>query len=346
MLICNIYASFIKKKSQNLRDYADAAMRYFRSTGLIKVSAIGKSLSIIPDKIKEVDYILSSISRDPVYVEDQDSYENYLWNPNIPKLLSDDRDMILSQLQNEFNVTPDKNLSINCLKDLLNNHIEQRKENRISQQVVQIKDYKLYDDIEKIFNDLNKTFDPSLYFEWNTWRAMTMLDGGNIKANLKFDDEGKPMNTAQGNMADIECSYDDFDVIVEVSLSSGQLQFKMEGEPVPRHIGIHKQKTNKPTYCFFIAPTINKATIAHFYSLHISNIEMYGGRCNIIPLSLNTFRKMLGDAVNAEHKPVPAKIKGLFITSNQIAKQCLSEDKGETEWYDGITKIANNWLSA
>jgi hypothetical protein len=31
---------------------------------------------------------------------------------------------------------------------------------------------------------------------------MTMLDGGEIKANLKFDDFGNPMLTAQGNMAD------------------------------------------------------------------------------------------------------------------------------------------------
>ena len=37
-----------------------------------------------------------------------------------------------------------------------------------------------------------------------------MLNGGNIKANLKFDDFGNPMSTAQGNMADIVCDYGDF----------------------------------------------------------------------------------------------------------------------------------------
>lgn len=338
--------SFIKKKSNNLRDYADAATRYFRATGLIKVSAIGKSLSIIPDKIKEVDYLLSTVSREPVFVKDQENYEAYLWNPNIPKLLSDDKDMIISKLLNEFGVIADKKLSINHLKDLLNNEIEKRKEDRISKQVVQLKDYKLYNDIEETFNNLNNTFEPSLYFEWNTWRAMTMLNGGKIKANLKFDDEGNPMNTALGKMADIECTYDDFDVIVEVSLSSGQLQFKMEGEPVPRHIGIHKQQTNKPTYCFFIAPTINNATIAHFYSLHLSNIEMYGGRCNIIPLTLSTFRKMLGEAVRAKNKPVPSDIKVLFEASSKIAKKCFVEDKSEMDWYEDITKIANHWISA
>ena len=42
-------------------------------------------------------------------------------------------------------------------------------------------------------------------FEYNTWRAMTMLDGGNIKGNFKFDDIGQPLSTASGNMPDIEC---------------------------------------------------------------------------------------------------------------------------------------------
>jgi len=338
--------SFIKKKAQNLRDYADAATRYFRATGLIKVSATGKSLSILPDKIKDVDYLLSTIPRDPVFINDQERYEQYLWNPNIPKLLTDDRVMILSKLKNEFGIQVDRSLSINQLKDLLNAQIEIRKQDRISKQVNLLKDYQLYDDIEEIFNNLNNTFEPSLFFEWNTWRAMTMLDGGSIKANLIFDDEGNPMNTALGKMADIECSYDDFDVIVEVSLSSGQLQFKMEGEPVPRHIGIHKQQTNKTTYCFFIAPTINNATIAHFYSLHLSNIEMYGGKCNIIPLTLDTFRKMLGDAFNATKKPVPSDIKVLFDYSSKVANKCLIEDKSEMDWYEDITKTANNWLFA
>lgn len=339
-------ASFIKKKSNNLRDYADAATRYFRATGLIKVSAIGKTLSIIPDKIKDVDYLLSTVSRDPVFVNEQKDYESYLWNPNIPKLLTDDREMIISKLKKEYGVIADTSLSINQLKDLLNIQIEKRKDEIISKQIVLIKDYKLYNDIEETFDNLNSTFDPSLYFEWNTWRAMTMLDGGTIKANLKFDDEGNPMNTALGKMADIECSYDDFDVVVEVSLSSGQLQFKMEGEPVPRHIGIHKEQTKKTTYCFFIAPTINNATIAYFYSLHLSNIEMYGGKCNIIPLTLDTFRKMLGDAFNANKKPDPSDIKVLFDASSKIAKQCFIEDKSEKDWYEGVSNIANNWLSA
>lgn len=337
--------SFLDKKISNLRDYADAGVRYLRSTGLVFVTAIGKSLSIIPEKIKDVDYILDTIDRKPCYINELVKYENYLWNPTTPRLLTDDKDKIIDKLSTEFGITTNHTLSINRLKDILNENIQNRKEKKIAEQVKVLKDYTLYNEIDETFDTMGKAYEPSLFFEWNTWRAMTMLDGGDIKANLKFDDSGNPMNTALGKMADIECDYGDFDVTVEVSLSSGALQFKMEGEPVPRHIGIHKEKAKKPTYCFFIAPTINPATIAHFYTLYISNVDMYGGKCTIIPLQLDTFRKMLKDAVDAPVRPTPNNIKRLFEQSQKYAKDCFVNDENETVWYNRITKDAMNWLN-
>lgn len=44
--------NFVKTKSRTMRDYADACVRYIRSTGHIKVSQRGRSLSIIPEKKK------------------------------------------------------------------------------------------------------------------------------------------------------------------------------------------------------------------------------------------------------------------------------------------------------
>ena len=159
-----------------------------------------------------------------------------------------------------------KNLSVLELKEKLDNALLAKKNEIIRNQVAEIKDYKQYDDIQQIFDLIPKRnsdlSDVPLMFEWNTWRAMTMLDGGNIKANLKFDDFGNPMSTAQGNMADIVCNYDDFDLIVEVTTSSGQKQYEMEGEPVSRHLGKLKKETGRETYGLFIAPTINEACIA------------------------------------------------------------------------------------
>ena len=337
--------SFLKKKISNLRDYADAAVRNLRSTGLVNVTAIGRTLSILSERLNDVNYFLSTIPREPCYINEQEKYEAYLWDASTPSLLSDNKDSIIAKLNNEFGVSVDASLSINRLKDILNEYREKRQKEKIDAQVKSLKDYKLYDEIEETFNTMLHSYEPSLFFEWNTWRAMTMLNGGSIQANLKFDDSGMPMSTALGKMADIECDYGDFDVLVEVSLSSGALQFKMEGEPIPRHIGTHKSQTNKPTYCFFIAPTINSSTIAHFYTLYMTNVEMYGGRCNIIPLTLTTFREMLKKAIESPTRPTPKNIKKLFDSSSKYAKECMMEDKTESDWYKKITEDAVNWLS-
>ncbi len=339
-------SEFLKKKIKNLRDYADAAVRNLRSTGLVYATAIGKTLSILPERIKDVDFFLSTIDRKPIYINQLAQYEQYLGDSQLPLLLTDDKDKIIDTLAAEFDIQADQSMTINQLKDLLNAQREKRQQIKIDEQIKELKDYRLYGDIDETFDKMQQSFEPSLFFEWNTWRAMTMLDGGKIKANLKFDDSGEPMSTALGKMADIECDYGDFDIIVEVSLSTGALQFKMEGEPVPRHIGIHKSETNKPTYCLFIAPTINPATVAHFYSLYISNVELYGGKCNIIPITLSTFRKMLKDAVDSPFKPTPHNIKNLFEKSQQYARECFIKDESEVVWYEKITHTAENWLAS
>ena len=72
---------------------------------------------------------------------------------------------------------------------------------------------------------------------------------------------------------------------------------------------------------------------------------MYGGKCNIIPLTLSTFRTMLKQAVDAPSKPKPQNIRNLFEVSRNLAKECLMNDLTEVEWFGRITEAANNWLS-
>ena len=45
---------FIKTKASNLRDYTDACFRYLRATGMVEISQRGHSLSITPEKKKEL----------------------------------------------------------------------------------------------------------------------------------------------------------------------------------------------------------------------------------------------------------------------------------------------------
>ena len=334
---------FLQTKASNMHDYADACIRYLRATGLVSISHIGRSLSILPEKKKDVEFILNNISREPVFIDDKAKYLDYLGNSELPKLLTDNKDSLLQKIKEE-NPTEQiqESVTIHELKEKLDDLIITKREKLIQSQIAEIKDYKKYDDIQTTFTQIeeNDIYDPSLILEWNVWRGMTMLDGGNIKANLKFDDFGNPMSTAQGNMADIVCDYETFGLTVEVTMASGQKQYEMEGEPVSRHLAKFKKETGKEAYCLFIAPTINEACIAHFYGLHNLNISYYGGKSVIVPLPLNVFKKMLEDSFKASYTPNPQQVKSFFEYSKSIA----SESHSEQEWYNKIVEKALNWL--
>jgi alwI restriction endonuclease superfamily len=335
--------NFLRTQSSNMRDYADACFRYLRATGLINVSQVGKSLSIVPERIEDVDFLLEKIDRNPLTFESEAAYCTYLGDTGNPKLFTDNKANLLEKLHTEFaGQTISEESSIEELKDLLGDLRDERRNNNIKNEVKSIKEYKLYDDIQSVFGDIaaKKFYDNPIMLEWNTWRAMTMLDGGNIKANLNFDDFGKPLSTAAGNMPDIVCDYADFLVTVEVTMASGQKQFEMEGEPVSRHLGKLKVASGKPCYCLFIAPTINEASISFFYMLHKTNLAMYGGKSTVVPLPLTLFQKMVEDSYKAGYIPNPEKIKAFFETSNTLAQK--TED--ERTWYKGMLEKAMNWL--
>ena len=336
-------ANFLDTKASNMRDYADACVRYLRATGLVNISHIGKSLSIVPEKIQEVDYFLQHTDREPCFIDNESQYVAYLGNPLIPRLLTDNRELLEQKIREEFpQLEISSTASLQELKNLFADQLENRKEQIITEQVAAIKDYRLFEDISTTFDQIidKSLYDAPLMLEWNTWRAMTMLDGGDIKANLKFDDFGNPMSTAQGNMADIVCDYGTFGLTVEVTLQNGKKQYETEGEPVLRHLGKFKSEIGKPAYCLFIAPKINTSVVAYFYSLHKINLIEYGGKSTIIPLPLGVFTKMVQDSHNANYVPEPRHVQRFFERSNELA----NETDNEVDWYNRITQEALNWL--
>lgn len=337
---------FVSTKSSNMRDYTDACFRYLRSTGVVNVSQRGRSLSIVAEKMPDVEFILATVDRNPIFINDEEKYTEILYNSALPALYTDNEEVLIQKLA-EYTSIPSSQihkLSFNEKKERLFEAVEDKKQSILNQQIVNIKNYKHFDDIMNTFDDIEKknVLDIPLMLEWNTWRAMTMLDGGSIKANLKFDDNGVPMSTAQGNMADILCDYEEYGLTVEVTTASGQKQYEMESEPVSRHLAKYKKETGKDAYCLFIAPKINAACIAHFFMLHKMNIAFYGGKSVIVPVDINTFKKMLTDSYKATYQPNPAQVKSLFDYSLEVAEKA----DNEVEWYTKITEKALNWLSA
>lgn len=334
---------FLDTKNSNLRDYTDACFRYLRATNYVLISQSGHSLSIAPEKQDAVDYLLETIDRDPCFVEDAVQYEQYLFNPELPALYTDNVVNLVNDIRKYDPNAQTDGLSVIELRELEYELIEASKQEMFEREIRAVKDYEQFDDIVDVFSKIGKRvyFDDPLQFEWNTWRAMTMLDGGNVRANLKFDDHARPLSTAAGNEADIVCDYGDFCVNVEVTLQSGQKQYDNEGEPVARHVGKQVAASGKPTYCLFIAPKINPATYAHFYLLYHENISLYGGYSNIIPLELGSFEKMVLDSKKASYVPEPRHIKAMF----DAAKELRETAANEVEWFEQVNDMARNWLN-
>ncbi|MDL2225417.1 AlwI family type II restriction endonuclease [Eubacteriales bacterium OttesenSCG-928-M02] len=352
--------SFVKKQRGNLRDYADACFRYLRYTGLFVFS--GYSLKVAQDKVAELDYILSNVDRNPVFIDfmqienksdkkrqfdiDTEAYKAHLFSATTPALYVDIKDNIVDTLMRVGGFTRRELIdkTIDELKDLRDAIVQQRKDAVIRAEVEEIKSYALYSEIIDTYNEIisDEYYDAPLMFEYNTWRAMTMLDGGDIKGNFNVDDAGKPLSTAQGNKPDIECDYDDFVLSVEVTLQSGQRQYETEGEPVARHYGQMKQRTEKEAYCLFIAPTINPAALTHFYMLNQINNRYYGGKTQIVPLDLDQFMRLVESSYNNANRPTPDDVQR-FLNS-AIEQVTMAAD--EREWSERIQNCIDNWLVA
>lgn len=341
---------FITTKKSNLRDYADACFRYLRYTGIISIAHRSRTITFFQDKLQEVDYILSTVERKPVFVDDETAYKAHLFTATQPALYVDIKENIVDTLMRISEFTRRELISqpIEELKDLRDGILQERKEAVITEQVEKIKSYSLYSEIMDTYNEIisNDIFDAPLMLEYNTWRAMTMLDGGDIKGNFKFDDMGQPLSTAGGNMPDIECDYGDYVLSVEVTMQSGQRQYETEGEPVARHYGQMKSRTGKNAYCLFIAPTINMAALSHFYALNQINIGYYGGKTQIIPLELDQFMRLVDTAYNYQNdqrkRPNPRDVQR-FLNS---AIEQVAISTNETEWSKRIQDCIDQWLAA
>lgn len=335
---------FISTKKSNMRDYTDACFRYLRYTGLISISHKNRAISVFEDKKAEVDFILDNVDRKPVFEDDSEKYKQHLFSKSEPILYTDNKANIIDILMRIGSFTKRELIGkeLEELKDLRDEIVEKHKEAIIYDQVAEIKSYALYSEIIDTFNEIisDEYYDAPLMFEYNTWRAMTMLDGGNIKGNFKFDDSGQPLSTAQGNMPDIECDYQDFLMSVEVTMQSGQRQYETEGEPVARHYGQLKKRSGKDTYCLFIAPNINPAVIAHFFTLNKTNISYYGGKSKIIPIELDLFVKLIENSYNYKAQPKSSDIRDLLdMIINKV-----DSSENETDWYNYIQSYTSSWL--
>jgi len=337
------FKKFIKTKSGNMKDYADAFYRYIRATELVTIQPKTYRLIISNQKREEVDFILSTISPTANIFSNLSEFKKFLFDPNSVQLLSDNKDQLLNKISSlGFEVNNDT-ATIEELKDILDELKISIKEKNIEETKKGLKNYDELPEILEVFEQIkNKDVpDAPLFLEWNVWRALVMLNyAQRVDGNFIMDIDGMPLNYAPGNKPDIESEYTDFGIITEVTMSRGNTQFKMEGESVLRHFGNAKERMQKETYCIFIAPVISKGALAHYFGHNRMVTKFYGGQPKIIPLSLDQFISFLKDGIKNKFDD-PNKLKNWLELQWKNNQTMADEDV----WSESIDSNILNWAS-
>jgi hypothetical protein len=334
---------FVKTKSANMRDYADAFVRYIRATELVTFQKRTFRLIISPQKIEEVEFLLKNTTREANKFATKNDFKAYIFDPYSLPLLSDNKVLLTDKIIKLGFTEFDKELDIESLKDLLDEVRTSIKTQNIEQKKRELKDYKELPDIIEVFEQIKKKEVPDapLFLEWNVWRALVMLNyAKRVDGNFIMDIDGMPLNYAPGNQPDIESEFDDFGIITEVTMSRGNTQYNMEGESVPRHFGKAKEALAKEMYCLFIAPKISEGTLAHYFNLNRINTRLYGGKTKIVPLSIDQFIEVVKAGV--ENKFNNPKVLQAWL-EKQWAENQICDD--ELVWYSKVQNSILKWAS-
>lgn len=137
------------------------------------------------------------------------------------------------------------------------------------------------------------------YFEWIVWRAFLAIDSLHNKPNearkFKIDQDFLPVGTAPGGGPDLLFEFEDFVLVVEVTLTTNSRQEAAEGEPVRRHVASAVQSyrgTGKDVYGLFLANTIDSNTAETFRYGVWFLADDQRMHLDIVPLPLAQFKDL------------------------------------------------------
>jgi hypothetical protein len=163
-------------------------------------------------------------------------------------------------------------------------------------------------------------------------------DALQIKPNTIVGDDNEPIFTAPSGVADIECYYDTFNAICEVTMLTSRDQWYNEGQPVMRHLR-NFENTNKNSYCLFIAPSLHTDTINTFWTA--TKYEYEGKKQKIVPITINQLIALI-DTVKLVwqkgRKFTHAMLEDFYKNATTISNVANS-----TLWLTTIQNILTMW---
>lgn len=300
--------------ASTFNDYADTNIRYLKATGLVQSK--GRGLSLVPEKHVFVEKLIQDTG-----IPDSDrSY--FITLCNGATLPTDNKDSALAVLDDllqqvrqhgiAFDVTgkpTNTPADIAIIRHQIEALLSERNEEEYAlRQAAEWEEIAAYMELiitrkhKKTLSNDDEIEVPQAeapaYFEWVLWRAFLAINSLTNKPydarRFKIDQDFLPVGTAPGNGPDLIFEFNDFVIVVEVTLTDNSRQEAAEGEPVRRHVAdlvsYYGEQSGKPVYGLFIANRIDSNTAETFrigvwYTRADDKL-----RLDIIPITLLQFK--------------------------------------------------------
>ncbi len=300
---------------QTFNDYADTNFRYLKATGLVQSK--GRGIALVPEK----HIFIEKLVEDTEVPDSDGAFYTALCNgADLPTDNKDSAlivlDDLLSQLNKhgiKFDVT---GRSLDTPADIgsVRHEIEAilsalREEEFAAKQAGEWEEIAAYMDLlihrrrssKKTLSSGEEIEIPQAeapaYFEWILWRAFLAVNSLKNKPyearRFKIDQDFLPVGTAPGNGPDLIFEFEEFVLVVEVTLTDNSRQEAAEGEPVRRHVArIVETYTGKRVYGLFIANKVDTNTvetlrIGFWYKSDDSKMAL-----QIVPITLDQFKNI------------------------------------------------------
>ena len=302
---------FSETDLNNLRDYGDNAVRYFRNTGFIEFRGAGRYVDIAASARAQVDLLVDQKLYKPIGYDSSDDYleamgDVHSFSPpwaseeeiasvkrSLVKLLKDEGEEVepsIAAPKTTANSIRGEDSEIINLKEalLLSRLTKLKKTSRTADFVSGL--LLEYENLPK--KNYKGHLPKPVALEYTAYKSFLSLnDALVVKPNYPLGDDGEPISTAPGGGTDLYCEYETFVLSVEVTMSQGRSQWMMEGQPVQRHLRDIEDSTQKPAFSLFLAPKLHEDTVNTFW---VANMFGYQGtQQRIVPLNFDAWREYL-----------------------------------------------------
>lgn len=227
------------KMTQICGEAVDEYIRKMRSTGIISLRGHGRFIDMNMLEKEKIDYVIANYS----------SYQSF------------------DTCQAYYNYMGDVDSQVISIEKTLEVDISDIRKQTLYKYAKEYPEDTILLELRKVCNK-QESSDAVLKFisaptrlEFLTSIALVQqFKGLDVNPNYSVDDEGLPVFTAGGGIADIVCYDSDYDSLFEVTLMCGrQEQVNNEIIPIRRHLLDYKEK-QPDTFSVFVAPIVHEDT--------------------------------------------------------------------------------------